>query len=287
MRIILHIGLQQVGADRLQDVLAEKRDQLISKGVLFARSPGNKNHTRLFMAVTDPDHIDPLRYNRGYVTAQSQAVLRDTVIGDLTREVAQHDPKVLILSCAQLGTSLARKSELERLKSLLEPLSTDITILAHVDEQTKLLARYYGAQIFEGRSRSLALEQQLAKAENWWQACLENTPQINADAGVFSEIQGPPFWLDYCALVDHWQSVFGAGTVQLRPYDSALFASKDVTRELRAAFAIKAAIGKADNAAIASQPSAATLTRGRMLNALVLKVLSNGKRVLPRQLWRS
>ncbi|MGB7241504.1 MAG: glycosyltransferase family 2 protein, partial [Sulfitobacter sp.] len=42
-----------------------------------------------------------------------------------------------------------------------------------------------------------------------------------------------------------------------------------------------------DNAAIASQPSAATLTRGRMLNALVLKVLSNGKRVLPRQLWRS
>ena len=59
MRIHLHIGLEQVGADRLQSVLASKRDQLISKGVLFARSPGNKNHTRLFMAVTDPDHIDP------------------------------------------------------------------------------------------------------------------------------------------------------------------------------------------------------------------------------------
>jgi len=65
MRIYLHIGLEQVGADRLQSVLAAKRDQLASKGVLFARAPGNKNHTRLFMAVKDPAHIDPRRFNRG------------------------------------------------------------------------------------------------------------------------------------------------------------------------------------------------------------------------------
>ncbi|WP_420013767.1 hypothetical protein [Tateyamaria sp.] len=46
MKIHLHIGLEQVGADRLQSVLALKREQLLTKGILFARSPGNKNHTR-------------------------------------------------------------------------------------------------------------------------------------------------------------------------------------------------------------------------------------------------
>jgi len=68
MRIILHIGLEQVGAERIQDVLAAKREGLIGKGILFPRSPGTKNHTRLFMAMTDADHVDPLRFNRGFIT---------------------------------------------------------------------------------------------------------------------------------------------------------------------------------------------------------------------------
>ena len=51
MRIYLHIGPEQVGTDRMQQVLSDKREQLLGKGVLFARSPGGKNHTRLFMAV--------------------------------------------------------------------------------------------------------------------------------------------------------------------------------------------------------------------------------------------
>ena len=74
MRIYLHIGLEHVGADRLQKVLADKREQLRSKSILFPRSPGSRNHTRLFMAVTDPDHIDPLRFNRGYITKDSSTL---------------------------------------------------------------------------------------------------------------------------------------------------------------------------------------------------------------------
>ena len=66
MRIHLHIGLEQVGADRLQSVMADKREQMLAKGYLFPRSLGPKNHTRLYMAVTDPAHVDPLRYNRGF-----------------------------------------------------------------------------------------------------------------------------------------------------------------------------------------------------------------------------
>ena len=119
MRIYLHICPEEASAARIQSVLSDKRDQLLGKGVLFARSPGNKNHTRLFMAATDPAHVDPLRFNRGYITAEKQAVLRASVSSDLAREVEQHKPDTLILACSQLGNSLRTPSELETLLAML------------------------------------------------------------------------------------------------------------------------------------------------------------------------
>ncbi|WP_299148480.1 glycosyltransferase family 2 protein [uncultured Tateyamaria sp.] len=287
MKIHLHIGLEQVGADRLQSVLAAKRDQLITKGILFARSPGNKNHTRLYMAVTDPEHIDPLRYNRGYITGDKQQVLREALIADLTKEVAQHTPDHLILSASQLGVSLASRSELERLRDMLVPLSSDIRIIAHIDEPARLLARHYGEQIFEGRGASLDQELALVGADRWWDAALAATPAINAQAGIFAESQGAAFWLDYTALEAHWNAVFGDGALTFRAYDASAFAAETVTDEIRAAFQIESAIGKAAADEPPAPISAAWLARGRQLNALILRVLEGEKLILPRQLWRS
>ncbi|KIC48547.1 glycosyltransferase family 2 protein [Tateyamaria sp. ANG-S1] len=287
MQIHLHIGLEQVGADRLQNVLAAKRDQLMSKGVLYSRALGNKNHTRLYMAVTDAAHIDPLRYNRGYITGDKQKVLRDTVASDLAKEVAQASPDHLILSASQLGVSLVTRSELERLKALLTPLSTDIRIIAHIDEPARLLARHYAEQIMEGRGTSLAQELALAETDTWWADALNAAPRINPQAGVFIENQAAPFWLDYTALEQHWNAVFGDGALTFRAYDADTFADETVTEEVRAAFGIKPTIGKATAAPTPPEPSAAWLARGRQLNDLILQVLAKEKRILPRQLWRA
>lgn len=287
MRIILHIGLEEVGANRLQSVLSSKREQLLNKKILFPRSPGGKNHTRLYMAVSDPDHIDPLRYNRGFITPDSQATLRQGVIDGLKQEVEQHAPDLMILSASQLGTSLHRRSELERLKAILTPLSEDISIIAHVDEPARLLSRVYGAQILEGRASSLEQELNLTKGANWWQGSLDTLETHDPQAGLFVETQCPPFWLDYKALVAFWEDVFGPGRVTLRPYDADLFSGASVTQELRDSFAIEPNIGKAPVTDLPDPASAAWLARGRQLNALLLRVLSARKRILPRQLWRS
>ncbi|WP_299653829.1 glycosyltransferase family 2 protein [uncultured Tateyamaria sp.] len=287
MQIHLHIGLEQVGADRLQNVLAAKRDQLMTKGMLYSRALGNKNHTRLYMAVTEAAHIDPLRYNRGYITGDKQKVLHDTVASDLAKEVAQFSPDHLILSASQLGVSLVSRSELERLKALLTPLSTDIRVVAHIDEPARLLARHYAEQIMEGRGTSLARELGMAGSKMWWADALAAAPRINPQAGVFIENQAPPCWLDYAALERHWNSVFGSGALTFRAYDADAFASETVTDEIRAAFQIKPTIGKATKADVPEDPSAAWLARGRQLNELILKVLAGEKRILPRQLWRS
>ena len=287
MRIVLHIGMEQVGADRLQQVLDAKRDGLTSKRVLYPRSPGAKNHTRLFMAVTDPDHIDPLRFNRGYITPQSQADLLAQVAAGLKREVEAHAPDLMILSASQLGSSLARPSELERLKALLSPISGDIRILAHIDEPGRLLARHYAAQVMEGRAAPLDLEFELAGSDHWWDDALLDAHQIDPQAGQFLETQAPPFWLDYQRLVSHWESVFGQGSVTLRPYDEARFHGPGVVEELRDAFGIEAKLGRAEASAPPVQPSAAWVARARQLNELLLKVLGSRKRILPRPLWRS
>ncbi|MGR3616037.1 MAG: glycosyltransferase family 2 protein [Paracoccaceae bacterium] len=286
MRIYLHIGLEQTGTERLQQVLDDKREQLRAKSVLFPRAPGGQNHTRLYMAVTDPDHIDPLRFNRGFIPEKNQQLLREKLREDLLADIDRYDPECLILSASQLCT-LHRTSELQRLKDLLSPLSEDIRIIAHVDEQARLLTRHYGAQVLEGRATDLTQELTLAGSGNWWQSCLEAMPPLDPQAGNFEETQGAPFWLDYLALTRHWESVFGAGSVTLRAFDANRFYGEDATEELREAFDIAESIGRAIPAEPPKQPPAAWIARGRQLNDLLLKVLSNRKRILPRPLWRT
>ena len=286
MKIHLHIGLDHCGAQRLQDVLAEKRSQLEGKGVLFPRTPGAKNHTRLFMAVTAPDAVDPLRFNRGFITEEKQTALRDQIAEGLARDVEAAKPEVLILSASQLGTSLTSRAELETLRDLLTPLSKDITVTAHVDEPARLLARAYAAQVMEGRARGLDLETGLVDAPDWWEACLALAPDPAAERGQFPNIQTPAFWLDYQRLVRHWEATFGAGSVRLRSYDPDRFTGPDVVDELAACFDITEQFGKADPWTPPAEPSAAWVARSRQMNDLLLRLLSEGKHVLTRTYWK-
>ncbi|CUH68426.1 hypothetical protein TG4357_03569 [Thalassovita gelatinovora] len=285
MRIYLHIGLEQTGAARLQQILSDKRDQLATKGYLFPRALGPKNHTRLFMAVTDPDHVDPLRFNRGFMTPDKQSELFTDIQQALIRDVAEKQPQALILSAAQLGASLARRGEIERLKSLLAPLSDDIRVIAHIDEQARLLARHYAAQVLEGRNTSLALEMEMAGTSDWWDDALLDGHEIVPQNGQFQETQCPAFWLDYPRLQKEWETVFGPGSVKFRPYDEGLFYSEAATDEIRAMFEIEGSIGRALTESTPAQPSAAWLTRARQMNDLLLQVLKRSDRMIGRPLW--
>ncbi|MCG7492859.1 glycosyltransferase family 2 protein [Thalassobius sp. Cn5-15] len=286
MQIYLHIGMEQVGAARIQDVLAQKREQLEGKGILFPRGPGGKNHTRLYMAATDPDHVDTLRYNRGFIDPSKQRELFLEVQRTIVRDVAAVRPEKLILSASQLGASLARRSELERLKSLLAPLEAEVIVVAHIDEQARLLTRRYAAQVMEGRATSLTREMDMAGSADWWDDALLDGHKIAPEQGEFLEIQHPAFWLDYARLQSEWEAVFGEGCMRLRPYDEALIYSEDVTDEIRAMFDIEQSIGRANAADIPAEPSAAWITRGRLMNEQFLHLLKHSNKLINRQMWR-
>ncbi|MDU8913340.1 glycosyltransferase family 2 protein [Aestuariicoccus sp. MJ-SS9] len=284
MRIYLHIGPDGPASDRLQRVLDAKRDQLAGKGVLYARSPGARNHTRVFMAVTDA--VDSLRFNRGFIAPEKQQMLFDEVQRGLMAEVARVQPDTLILSAHQLGATLSGRDEIARLKALLAPLSDDIRIVAHVDDPARLAVRRYAAQLLEGRAQSLALELGLLDADNWWDAALATRPDPDPQSGQFGEVQGAMFWLDYARLVQEWDAVFGPGATRLRSLDLGSLYSEAATEELRAAFDIADTIGKAEPETLPAPPSAAWMTRCRMMNDAILRLLARGDAILPRQLWR-
>ncbi|WP_417605515.1 glycosyltransferase family 2 protein [Primorskyibacter flagellatus] len=286
MRIHLHIGLDAAATGRLQKILDAKRNQLTEKGIRYARTPGAHNHTRLFMAVTDPENIDSLRFNRGYGAAEKQAQLREQVAEGLRREVDQHTPEVLILSAHQLGTALVSRSELERLRAMLAPLSDDIRIVAHVEEQSRMLARRYAQQVWDGRRRSLAIEIGLTGFADWWQAALDDAPASNPQASLFADAQAAPFWLDYARLVQEWDAVFGKGATSLRALDAAVVGSDKLLDEVAQTFAIRKAFGKYEAQPLPAEPAAAWLTRGRQFNDVLLRYLDHENAILPRQTWR-
>ncbi|MCR8547127.1 glycosyltransferase family 2 protein [Salipiger sp. P9] len=286
MKIHVHIGPDGPSSDRLQRVLNAKREQLRGKGVLYPRAPGAKNHTRLFMAVSDPAAVDSLRFNRGFIAPAKQAALRDELLRQLTQEVAQAQPDTLILSAHQLGSSLSSFSEFKRLKSLLSPLSEDIAIVAHLDDPARMLLRRYAAQLMEGRRASLAQELGILAQPDWWQAALATRPAPDPLLGQFGEIQGAPFWLDFRRLQTEWEAAFGAGAVVFRSLDLPRLYSEEATDVLRAAFGIRENIGKADAETPPQAPSAAWLARCRQMNDVILRLLAQRKAIVPRPLWR-
>ncbi|WP_417741413.1 glycosyltransferase family 2 protein [Salipiger sp.] len=286
MKIIVHIGPDGATSDRLQRVLHAKRDQLRSKGVLYARAPGAKNHTRLFMAVNAPEAVDTLRFNRGFITPGAQAALRSEVAQQLADEVAQTRPETLILSAHQFGSILSSCNEINRLKELLQPLSEDIEIVAHIDDPARMLVSRYTAQLLEGRSRSLDLELGLLAEDNWWDAARATHPAPDPQAGRFSEVQGAVRWLDLKRLQQEWEAVFGAGRLRFRSLDLPQLYSEAATEEIRAAFGITETIGKAAPERLPAPSSAAWMARCRQMNDVLLRLLAKRETILPRPLWR-
>ncbi|KUF11429.1 glycosyltransferase family 2 protein [Pseudoponticoccus marisrubri] len=286
MRIYLHIGPDGASSDRMQRVLDAKRDQLARTGTLYARSPGARNHTRLFMAVTDPGNVDSLRFNRGFIAPEKQARLRRDVGEKLAAEIDRAAPETLILSAHQLGSALVSRAELERLRALLLPLSDDIRVVAHLDDPARLLVRRYAAQLAEGRAHDLSLELGCLDAPGYWDAALATRPVPDPAAGQFGEVQGACFWLDYARLEREWAAVFGAEAVQLHSLDLPQLYEARATDALAAAFDIKVNFGKAEPETPPPAPSAAWQSRCRRFNDVVLRLLARGEVILPRQLWR-
>ncbi len=150
-----------------------------------------------------------------------------------------------------------------------------------------MLARFHAEQVWSGRWAGLDKELALAAGPGWDAAALAEWTAPDIRLNAFPEVHAPPFWLDYAALVARWNGVFGHGAVRLRPYDAALFAGREVTREIAGARSgCGDGIGKAEaQRTLRRRPRPNGWRAARQVNALFERVLATG-RVIPRLLWR-
>ena len=214
MRLTLLIGPTEKGAARLRNMFSQHRKALLRHGILAAEW----NHVRLYAACAEPDAVGLLRYRRGLDSALVGANLRDEFAALIPRDLADTPAQHVVFSAAQLGNLLSSPAEIERLHALLAPHFEDIRVVAHVDEQARLLAAHYAFAVTEGRRHTLQQELALAGTDDWWQASLKERDGA-PDFGLFPDIQNAPFWLDYKALHRHWAEAFGAEKLSFRPLD--------------------------------------------------------------------
>ncbi|MEX3315170.1 glycosyltransferase family 2 protein [Sulfitobacter sp. PS-8MA] len=280
MRLTLLIGPSEKGAARLRNILQQRRDALLKQGIL---APG-WNHVRLYAACADPDAVGLLRYRRGLDSPLIGEMLRDEFAALIPRDLSETTAEHVVLSAAQFGNLLPRAEEIKRLRALLAPHFDHIQIVAHIDEQARLLAAQYDFAVTEGRRSALEQELDLAGAADWWQAAQAGV-EPDPDFGLFPEVENPPFWLDFKALHQHWAQVFGAENVTFRPLDLAHLTSVNGASEIEDMLGLQAPLGAVKPGRLIAPLPAPWLARMRQFNAVLIRYLKVKDISCPRSTW--
>ena len=281
MRLTLLIGPTEQATARLRAIFKEKAGPLQKQGVVAP----DWNHVRLYTACAEPEAVGVLRFKRGMgsplvprtLTSEFQTLLKS----DLAKIKGDH----VVFAAAQLGNLLHEPAELKRLHALLSPHFDDIQIVAHVGEQARLLCAHFGYAIAEGRRFGLDPELALAAGDNWWQGALGMRGHNDPYAGLFNDVQHPPFWLDYKHLLAAWEAQFGTGNVTLRPLDIAHLMSPEGSDEVAKVLGIKPNLGSVKPGRIVNPEPAANLTRMQQFNDVLIRYLQTHDLLCPREVW--
>jgi len=280
MRLTLLIGPTEKGAARLRNILQQRREALLKQGILAA----DWNHVRLYAACADPEAVGLLRYRRGLDSPLVGATLREEFAALIPRELAETRARHVVLSAAQLGNLLPQPAEIERLQALLTPYFDDIQIVAHLDEQARLLAAHYAFAVTEGRRHTLDQELALAGRGSWWQNAL-NGAENEPDFGLFPDVQRPPFWLDFNALYETWAKVFGLNNVTFRPLNLSHLTSENGAAELDSLLGLDTPLGTVDPGRLIGPISEPWLARMRQFNDVLIRYLQVHDISCPRSTW--
>lgn len=279
--LTLLIGPTEKSAMRFRALLKEKAGPLAKKGILAPEW----NHVRLYTACAEADAISMLRYRRGLDNPLVQQTLTAEFISRFEKELPQMDGKHVVMAAAQLGNLLNAPSEIARLHKLLTPYFDRIRIVAHVDEQARLLTQHYSFAILEGRHTPLDQEITLAGQSDWWAGALAMRGKTDPLYGVFDDIHAPPFWLDYQTLLKTWEAVFGSGNVTLCPLDQARLSSDTGMDVVCDALGIKNTFGKSDPDRLFRAEPAPSLARMRQMNDMLIRYGKVRDMIIPRDIW--
>ncbi|MEP5732564.1 MAG: glycosyltransferase family 2 protein [Sulfitobacter sp.] len=284
MKLTLLIGPTEKAAMRFRNLFKQKAGVLEKAGIAVP----DWNHVRLYAACAEASEVGILRYRRGLDNPLVQQTLTaefHTLFKKSLPDLKANKIKHVVLAAAQLGNLLHHPDELKRLHALLSGHFDTIQIIAHVDEQARLLTQHYTTAVLEGRRTPLTHELELAQKKDWWGGALALRGANEPYFGIFNDVHHPPFWLDYCALLEHWEKTFSTGNVTLSPLDLTALNGKDGMQVLCDTLNIKNKFGKTEADRLFSPEPAASLTRMRHMNDVLIRYSQSRDIIIPRDLW--
>ena len=196
MKLILHIGTAKTGTTSLQGWFSTNRDALGQQGVWYPRAPGAENHRKLMAYARDTDKPDPSFAKFGIRTPADHTAFRTRLRQELALEVEvsrrlRHH--TWVISSEHLHSKVTTPAMMQRLHDLLSPLFDQITVYLHLRPQIDLLVSNASQRARMGRPVTRA--------------------DLTRDA-----VSTSSSYFNYNKIVDHWEQVFGAENLVLKPF---------------------------------------------------------------------
>ena len=207
-RLILHIGTEKTGSTSIQTFLRLNHTRLADDGVGMPTCLGDTLHFRLQLMANDDDfnddfirnlrlHLDPV------MRKQTLAEWRDT----LYQEIVTSSAHTWIISCETLHSRLLRESELKRLREILSPLFSAITVIVYLREPL-----------------ALAISRLTEAAKSACPVVLPEPPTSGVEFDICNHRQ----------TVIRWKSLMGPDSLQVRLFERDALVGGDVVLDFLA-----------------------------------------------------
>ncbi|MDQ1850534.1 hypothetical protein Q9299_19700 [Gemmobacter fulvus] len=210
MKLALHIGTPKTGTTTLQRWFAQNRTALQAQGVIYAQAPGAENHRKLMAYARDTDKPDGSFAGFGIHGPEDHAAFRAGLETALAQEVAAHPgARVWVMSNEHIFSKVITRPMARRLKDLLTPHFSEITVYLHLRPQLDLM--------MSNASQLARIGRQMSRVEM-------TRPGISPENYFFG----------YDRFLTNWEAVFGASNIRLVPFRR----TPDMTRFLQAELGI-------------------------------------------------
>lgn len=203
-RIILHIGTEKTGTSTTQSFFHKNANKLRDHGILYPKTLyGADAPSHIGLAVYAKERkngVGDMHGKVGISDVSEIAPFREVLKAKLYAEANAHDFNVMVLSSEHLTSRLTLPLELDRLKTLLEPLGR-VEIVLYLRPQEELLASSYSTNVRLGSTDKFSEYIQKAMYADYY---------------------------NYKALCNLWAGVFGKENVRVRIFSKASFQEGDL-----------------------------------------------------------
>jgi hypothetical protein len=154
LKIYLHIGLEKTGTTSIQEFLTYKRDELINKKILYAKSLHLPNNEYISVAFRNEEYVDDLRIKHNITNPLQILKFREIIKDNLQQEINKYNPDILIISNEHISSRIKEEEERKNLINFLRNFSDDITMIVYLRRQDKFLESLYSTSIISGNTYS-------------------------------------------------------------------------------------------------------------------------------------